>query len=68
MTQPSTIAPGGYSPILSARAVAFPDITLPANHVLIFPMAGDGTVWCERCRTRLNAERWAQPCPGKEPR
>ena len=31
MTQPSTIAPVSYSPILSARAVAFPEITLPAS-------------------------------------
>lgn len=48
--------------LASAVAVSFPEPDLPPNHVLIFPMADDGTVWCKRCKRRLNADLWARPC------
>ena len=68
MTQSNSIAPLRYSPILSARAVAFPEPERAALHVLIFPMADDGTIYCRRCERRLTATDWARPCAGKERR
>jgi len=68
MTQPHTPAPLRYSPILSVRAVAFPEPERAANHVLKFPMTSDGTIWCLRCGRFLTATDWARPCAGKERR
>lgn len=66
MSQSKTLAPVRYSPLLSAGSVVFPEPERAATHVLIFPMAEDGTIYCRRCKKRLTATEWARPCAGKE--
>jgi hypothetical protein len=55
------------NPILTARAVAFPEPTRPANHVPTFGKAiPPGYAWCLRCCALVTAKQWAgDTCPGK---
>lgn len=55
------------NPILTASRIAFPEPTLPPNHVPIFNRdAAPGTAWCKRCEREVTPKQWAgEPCPGK---